>query len=89
VDILLTCAGRRNYLVSYFREALGAHGHVYTADASATAPAMQEADQAFVVPSVDHPDYFDSLFEICRKHQIRLLIPLNDIDLPLLAQQSE
>ncbi len=33
MNVLLTCAGRRNYLVHYFREALAGRGQVYAADA--------------------------------------------------------
>ncbi|HEX3047780.1 MAG TPA: ATP-grasp domain-containing protein [Bacillota bacterium] len=85
MNILLTCAGRRNYLIQYFKEALGAEGFVCAADASPDAPALQEADRAFVVPPISDPGYFDLIFDICQKNQIRLLISLNDLELPYLA----
>jgi carbamoyl-phosphate synthase large subunit len=88
-NVLLTCAGRRNYLVQFFQEALGGRGQAFAADASGDAPALQEADKAFVVPRVDHPDYFDTLAAICQEHQVRLLFTLNDLELPLLARQRE
>jgi carbamoyl-phosphate synthase large subunit len=62
---------------------------VVACDASADAPALQEADKAFVVPPVNRADYFDILLAICQRHQVRLLIPLNDLELPLLARQRE
>jgi carbamoyl-phosphate synthase large subunit len=86
-NVMLTCAGRRNYLVKFFQEALGDGGQVFASDASATAPALQEADSAFVVPLVKHLDYFDTLLAICQEHQVRLLVSLNDLELPLLARQ--
>jgi carbamoyl-phosphate synthase large subunit len=88
-NVLLTCAGRRNYLIRFFQEALRGRGQVFAADASADAPALQEADKAFVVPLVNHADYFDILLAICKQHQVRLLVPLNDLELPLLARQRE
>jgi carbamoyl-phosphate synthase large subunit len=89
INILLTCAGRRNYLVDYFRQALAGRGQVFASDASLSAPALQEADRAFLVPAVTAPDYFDILLEICREHQVRLLFSLNDLELPLLARQRD
>jgi carbamoyl-phosphate synthase large subunit len=38
---------------------------------------------------VNHADYFDILLAICKQHQVRLLVPLNDLELPLLARQRE
>ena len=89
VNVLLTCAGRRNYLLNYFREALNAQGRVLAADADPYAPAMQEADRALVVPPVTSPDYVDNLLAICRDNKVALLISLNDLELGLLARQRE
>ena len=58
MNVLLTGAGRRNFLVHYFQAALGARGHVIACDASASAPALVEADERIVVPAMDHPEYF-------------------------------
>jgi carbamoyl-phosphate synthase large subunit len=89
MNVLLTCAGRRNYLVEFFQQALGGRGQVLAADASPTAPALQQADRAFVVPLVDQPDYLDIIHAICQEHDVRLLISLNDLELPLLASQRD
>ncbi|MDP2210290.1 MAG: ATP-grasp domain-containing protein [Candidatus Aquicultor sp.] len=87
MNILLTCAGRRNYLVDYFREALHGRGKIFAADTNADAAALQEADDYFLVPPVDDSEYFDKLRDICRLHRISLLISLNDLELPLLARE--
>jgi len=89
MNILLTCAGRRNYLVQYFACALGSGGRVFAADAAPHAPALQDAARGFVVPTVDHPGYTARLREICRENAISLLVPLNDLELPLLARERE
>ncbi len=86
MNILLTSGGRRNYLVHYFREALAGRGRVFVADASADASALQEADQAFVVPPASDRSYIDHVLHICQKHGVRLLCSLNDLELPVLAQ---
>jgi carbamoyl-phosphate synthase large subunit len=89
LNVLLTCAGRRNYLVEWFREALQGRGAVMVADASADASALQEADRGFLVPAVTDPGYVDVLVELCRREQVRLLCPLNDLELPALARSRE
>jgi carbamoyl-phosphate synthase large subunit len=88
-NVLLTCAGRRNYLVHFFREALAGRGIVIAADASPDASALQEAERAVVVPPVSAPGYVDALLEICRREEVRLVCPLNDLELPLLARNRE
>jgi carbamoyl-phosphate synthase large subunit len=62
---------------------------VYAADADANAPALQEADKAFIVGPVEQAAYCDQLLAICREYQILLLVPLNDLELPVLARQRE
>jgi pyridoxal phosphate-dependent aminotransferase EpsN len=88
MNILLTCAGRRSYLVRFFRKALGGRGHVVACDSSACAPALVEADRRFVVPAMDHPDYFEALVEICRDERVRLLFSPNDLELGGLARHT-
>jgi carbamoyl-phosphate synthase large subunit len=46
MNILFTCAGRRNYLLKYFHEALNGRGKIYAADMSSSAPALHEADES-------------------------------------------
>jgi carbamoyl-phosphate synthase large subunit len=89
MNVMLTCAGRRNYLVQFFREALGNGGKVFAGDATLEAPALQEADESFLLPRINHSDYFDKLLDICQQKQVRLIIPLNDLELPYLAKQRD
>lgn len=89
MNVLLTCAGRRNYLVRYFREALQGRGRVLAADASPNAPALQEADGWFTLPPVCEPGYVGELLERCRTQGVRLLVSLNDLELPVLAHERE
>lgn len=85
MNILLTSAGRRSYLVKYFKEALGKRGMVYVVNSTADATAMILADKAFVAPPLYEEGYIDFLTGICRKHDVDLLISLLDLELPVLA----
>ena len=86
MNILLTSAGRRNYLINYFRKALQGKGHVLAADASADAPALQEADKAYVVPLASDSKYMEKILQICRENEVGLLVSLNDLELPVIAK---
>ena len=51
MNILFTCAGRRNYLLQYFRDALSGTGKIIGVDSDINATALQEVDVAREVPS--------------------------------------
>ena len=89
MNILFTCAGRRNYLLHYFKDAVKPDGMVIAADMQSTAPAMAVADKAFVVPSLYDAGYIDKLLDICGREQVTALVSLNDLDLPILARARE
>ena len=89
MNILFTCAGRRNYLLQYFKNVLSGNGNVVAADMQATAPAMADADKAIVVPGVYESKYIDSLLEICHSEKIQGILSLNDLELPILAAARE
>jgi carbamoyl-phosphate synthase large subunit len=89
MNVLFTCAGRRNYLLQYFREAMGEQGTIIAADMSPTAPAMAVADVAHVVPDVYARDYVDRILQICREETVDLLISLNDLELPVLSPHRQ
>jgi len=86
MNILFTCAGRRNYLINYFKEALKGQGSVFTSDMQLSAPAMVDADQAFLVSSIYHKDYINELIEIIKSNNVTAIISLNDLELPILSE---
>jgi carbamoyl-phosphate synthase large subunit len=88
MNVLLTCAGRRNYLVKFFQEALDGRGEVFAGDASKDAPALQQADKSFILPPANQTAYIEMLLTLCQQHSVLLLLSLNDLELPLLARHS-
>ena len=89
MNILLSCAGCRNYLIEYFKTALAGSGQVFACDSNPHAVSLQEADRVFIMPRSSDPEYFERLLAICEQNQIGLLISLNDLELPLLAQHRD
>jgi carbamoyl-phosphate synthase large subunit len=89
MNVLLTCAGARTYLLGALRAALGGGGRVLACDASADAPALQLADQGFLVPDVTDPAYLGTLLELCRRERVDLLLPSLEHELHLLASHRD
>lgn len=85
-NILFTCAGRRNYLINYFKEALNGNGQVFAVDQSISAPAMADADVAILVPNIYDDNYISTLMSIVQKHNISAIISLNDLELPVMSK---
>ncbi len=89
MNILFTCAGRRNYLINYFKEALAGRGKVLASDMQDSAPAMIDADESFVVPVIYEPDYLESIKKIIVEKKVNAVISLNDLELPILSAGKE
>lgn len=88
MNILFTCAGRRTYLLNYFRENLGPNDKIIATDMQLSAPALQKADVKIQVPAVYDHNYIDITLDICKKYNINVLISLNDLELPILAKNK-
>ena len=88
MNILFTCAGRRTYLLKYFKENLAEDDKIVATDMQLSAPALQLADIKVQVPAVYDPKYVDITLGICRQYAIEALISLNDLELPILAENK-
>jgi len=85
MNILITSVGQRGYLVEHFKEASnGKHG-IYAADALKFAPALKNADKAFVLPYASDKSYCDMLVTVCEDNDIGAVFSINDLELPWLA----
>jgi carbamoyl-phosphate synthase large subunit len=84
MNILLTSAGRRGYMVDYFRKALDGEGMVHASN-SEMAPAMLHADKYVITPLIYDSTYIEFLSNYVERNGINAIIPLFDIDLPVLA----
>lgn len=89
INLLILSAGTRNKVVQAFRKELDGRGKVIATDASSVAPAIYDADRAYIVPRIDDPHYLDRILEICRKEKITGLFSLIDPELSLIAKNRE
>lgn len=85
MNILLTCAGRRHYLATYFNQALGQSGRVVGTDMDLSAPALQACDVARQVPGVFDPGYLGALKKVILEENIHMVFSLNDLEVGLLS----
>ncbi|HVM69527.1 MAG TPA: hypothetical protein VM204_06795, partial [Gaiellaceae bacterium] len=75
--VLFTCAGQRVDIVSAFARA-GAT--TVASDLDPLAPAVWHADHRVEAPRVDDPGYVDAIAAIVVEHDVRLIVPLTDLD---------
>ncbi|MFS4481976.1 ATP-grasp domain-containing protein [Hyunsoonleella sp. 2307UL5-6] len=88
MNILFTCAGRRNYLLKYFKEALNGKGKIIAVDNDKYAAASVDADVFIKVPNIYDDNYIDKLEEIVKAHNVNALISLNDLELPIISKHK-
>ena len=81
--VLFTCAGQRVDIVGAFRRA-GAM--TVAADVNPLAPALYHADRYELVPRVGDSDYVPALRRIVAAQDVRLVVPLTDLDQVTLAR---
>jgi carbamoyl-phosphate synthase large subunit len=84
--VLFTCAGQRVDIVSAFGRA-GAT--TIATDINPLAPALYHAHRYALVGRVDDPDYVPQLRRLVDKHDVKLVVPLTDLDQELLADRRE
>jgi carbamoyl-phosphate synthase large subunit len=81
---MLTSVGQRVDIARAFRAA----GSVTLGvDADPLAPALYHCDHHVIVPRIADPGYVPTLAALCEQHDVRLVVPLNDLDFPVLAHQ--
>ena len=87
MNILLTSVGRRSYLIKYFKEVSDV-GSVHVSNSEETV-AFHYADKAVVSPMIYDDGYIPFLLDYCKKNEIKILLSLFDIDLPVLAANKK
>ena len=89
MNFLILSCGTRDKVVQYFRKALAGEGKIIATDCSPYAPALYEADAHYIVPRITEPGYIETIFDICKKEQIKGVISLIDPELSLIAKYKE
>ena len=94
MNILFTNAGRRTYLIEYALDLMkqGYEINVFVCDTTTDTAAMFVSDDVrnFITPRVSDSEekYFEILLQQCLKNEIKIIIPLMDFELPVLAKNK-
>lgn len=86
-NVLLTSAGRRAYIIDYFKECEGI-GNVYASNSNYTI-ALKRADGYFISPLIYSEDYIPSIISFCKEKNVSVVLSLFDIDLLVLAKHEQ
>lgn len=85
MNLLFTSAGRRDYLIEYFVEALGGHGRIHVGNSDPLCCAFTVGDAHVVTPPIHSSEYLPFLHDYCRRERIDAILPLFDIDVTVLS----
>lgn len=88
-NLMFCSAGRRARLLADCRQTIGQTGLIVAADHQSTAPALEMADKAYVVPLINDPSYLDRIFSICHDNDVRAITTLIDPEIEILAQNHD
>lgn len=92
MNVLLTSVGRRVSLARAFRRELQTFApgsRVLGSDASRLSAGFHDCDAGFLVPRCTDQDYVPRLLEIVRREKVKVLVPLIDTELAVLARHRE
>ena len=84
--VLFTCVGQRVDIVEAFR---AAGATTIAVDANPLAPALYHADCHILVPRIEDSGYVPSLRAAVDEHDVRLIVPLTDLDQVTLARARD
>jgi carbamoyl-phosphate synthase large subunit len=89
---MLSASGRRVALLKILRDSLkrlGVSGKVLATDVTKTSPAFHLGDDQTLVPPYRQPECLETLLKVCQEHEIKLIVPTIDPDLPFYAKHAE
>lgn len=84
ITVVIGSAGRRLYLIDWFREAfasLGLNGKVVVTESDPSSAAASYGDVARRMPPYSDPTYADTLLELVDQQQPQLFVSVNDYEL--------
>lgn len=86
MNILILSSGTRNKLVEYFKNSENID-RVIATDLSENAPALYSADAYYLAPKMTDPSYLDFVLSVCKKENIKGVLPLFEEELLFIAER--
>ena len=72
-----------------FRASMSKGSRIIATDNSPYAPALYFADEQYIVPRIDAPEYIDTIVEICKKERVNAVTTFIDPEIMILAENRE
>lgn len=88
-NILFCSVGRRGRLLQDFKKTLCNKSLIIATDNNATAPALYFADKQYIVPKITDVNYLNTIFDICRKEDVKAITTLIDPEIELLSKNRD
>jgi len=92
INILITSVSRKVWLVKAFKDTLrqeGIDGRVISVDVDPLSAGLYVSDRHYLVPPSSNQNFMPIILEICKKEDIKLLIPTRDGELLLFAKNKK
>ena len=89
MNILILSVGAKCQLVKYFMDRHNGFDKVVTTDYSQYAPALYLSDKRYNVPLITDINYVSVIKQICIKEKIDAILPLNESELKLMADNID
>lgn len=88
-NVMILSAGRRVELIKRFKRAakeLGIESKIIGVDVTDLAPALYFCDDKELIPRIDDERYIDSLLDVCKKYDVKLMVPTIDTELTKISE---
>ena len=80
MNILFTSVGKRYYLLNYFRKNIDKKIKIISSNSSSYTSAKNFSDFFYLSPKIKSKSYIKFIASIIKRHKIKLIVPLIDID---------
>ena len=91
-NVMILSAGRRVELVKRFKRAakeLKIDSKIIGVDINNLAPALYFCDAKEIIPMINEENYLDTLLNICKKYDIKLVVPTIDTELLKISENID
>ena len=88
-NIMFCSCGRRVQLFKFLKESLGDSCKIIATDVQSIAPALYAADEHYLTPCIDAPNYVDTILKIAIDNDVKAITTLIDPEIELLAKNRD
>ncbi|MBF1639663.1 ATP-grasp domain-containing protein [Prevotella sp.] len=88
-NIMFCSCGRRVQLFKFLKDSLGDSCKIIATDNQSIAPALYAADEHYLTPRIDDPNYINTILKIAKDNDVKAITTLIDPEIELLAKNRD